>query len=400
MTCSTSCSTRTRSALALAALLVASSCSSPGGTSASAAAGVTQPGMGSVSRIAVFPVDNLTGKLAPVDVVGRALQAILSDRGVQLVGDEEMAAFMRKHRVRYIAGVDSRVARELKEETGAGALLITSLELYQEGDEPRVAMFSRLVSTGERPRILWVDGVGMSGDEFPGLLGIGRIEIADLLLERATECIAGSLVETLPHVTELRDSGAREGANDCGPRGKVDFRMEDETVRRRYRPEMVYRSPAIDPDRRYTVAIVPFVNLSDRKDAGEIIATHFVDQMSRNGMLRVVEPGIVREQLLKYRIIMQAGPSFENAKVLADDESAGVDLVFSGSVFDYQDGIGVPKVDFSVTLIEKDGLRVVWSSRSHATGEDGVFFFGQTRVRTAHRLAAELARGTVEVLSR
>jgi hypothetical protein len=100
--------------------------------------------------------------------------------------------------------------------------------------------------------------------------------------------------------------------------------------------------------------------------------------------------------LLARRIIMEAGPSLENAEALSGRESLGADLVFSGSVFDYQDAVGVPKVDFSATLIQKGSSRVVWSANSHSTGEDGVFFFGQGEIHTAHRLASDMARGAIE----
>jgi TolB-like protein len=147
------------------------------------------------------------------------------------------------------------------------------------------------------------------------------------------------------------------------------------------------------------MAVIPFLNLSQRKNAGRILELHFVNQLFRNDSLSIVEPGLVREELLEHRVVMAAGPSLENAEVLSNDESLGVDLVLSGVVFDYQDAFGIPKVDFSVTMIEKESRRVVWSSRSHGTGEDGVLFFDLGMVHTAHQLASEMARGTSEALS-
>ena len=97
---------------------------------------------------------------------------------------------------------------------------------------------------------------------------------------------------------------------------------------------------------------------------------------------------------------MEAGPSLANAGLLFSERSLGVDLVCSGTVFDYQDAAGVPKVDFSVKIFERNSRKVVWSSRSYGNGGDGVFFFDLGRVRTAHRLASDLAGGTLEVLGR
>ena len=69
---------------------------------------------------------------------------------------------MLKHRLRYVAGIDRATARELKWETGAGALLITVLELYSEELPPKISLASRLVSTGSDPTILWMDGIRVS----------------------------------------------------------------------------------------------------------------------------------------------------------------------------------------------------------------------------------------------
>ena len=144
------------------------------------------------------------------------------------------------------------------------------------------------------------------------------------------------------------------------------------------------------------MAIIPFLNLSDRNNAGKIVALHFVKHLIHGDTFAVVEPGLLREQLLKYRVVMQAGPSLANVDLISSEDAIGVDLVFSGTVFDYQDAFGVPKVDFSVKVIDAASRKTIWSSRSHNTGGDGVYFFDVGRVHTAHHLASEMAWGTFE----
>ena len=148
------------------------------------------------------------------------------------------------------------------------------------------------------------------------------------------------------------------------------------------------------------MAIIPFLNLSDRNNAGKIAALHFVKHLIHSDTFAVVEPGLLREQLLRFRMIMQAGPSLANVDLISSKGALGVDLVFSGIVFDYQDGFGIPKADFSVKVIEATSRKTVWSSRSHNTGGDGVYFFDVGRVHTAHHLASEMAWGTFEMLAR
>jgi hypothetical protein len=70
--------------------------------------------------------------------------------------------------------------------------------------------------------------------------------------------------------------------------------------------------------------------------------------------------------------------------------------VIFGEVSEYLEvawGGMVPEVEFSVRAIDTASRRLIWSSSSHARGDDGVIFFDVGRIPTAHRLASELARG-------
>ena len=107
----------------------------------------------------------------------------------------------------------------------------------------------------------------------------------------------------------------------------------------------------------------------------------------------------MRETLLRYRMIMQTGPSMASSDVLQDKDILGADLIVSGKVFDYQGEFGESKVDFSVQVF--DGLKreVVWASRSYATGYQGVYFFDWGSVPSAHGLASRMTQAVVGLLT-
>jgi hypothetical protein len=146
------------------------------------------------------------------------------------------------------------------------------------------------------------------------------------------------------------------------------------------------------------VAVVPFLNVEARKYAGEVVALHFVKQLSRYENLRVVEPGLVRDTLLKYRMIMESGPSLASSDILADKNILGADLVLSGKVFDYQGAQGMSKVDFSVQAFDGPKREVIWTSRSYAAGNDGVYFFDAGSVPSAHGLTTRMSKAVVDML--
>ncbi|OGP95342.1 MAG: hypothetical protein A2157_10220 [Deltaproteobacteria bacterium RBG_16_47_11] len=323
-------------------------------------------------RIAIFPVENLSGTVAPLKEIRQALTEKLSKQGFQVLGEENLEKFMAKHRIRYVAGLDREIARAFKEEIGIEGVLITSLEFYSETNPPKVALTSRLISTGEAPSILWIDGIGLAGDDSPGILGLGLIEDPKALLEKAMKSMTDSLMRYL-----------LTGRNEGDGRG----------AKKKFKPKVAYRSPELDPERKYVVAVLPFFNRSERKYAGEILVLHFIRELRRFNNFDVIEPGILRQELLGLRVIMEDGVSLANADAIFS--TLNPDVILSGKVIDYQDYQGVwgkPKVDFFTLFIERKSREIVWNSSSYNEGDEGVFFFDRGRVNTAYVMASQMVK--------
>ncbi len=338
-----------------------------------------EPAPGGKLRIAVFPVENLAGKVIPSREIRTLLIERLKGHGISILDDASLDAVITKNRIRYTAGVDRGIAKALKEDAGVEAILIPSVELYDELAPPKVAMFCRLVSTGDNPVVLWIEGTGMAGDDSPGILELGLIENPWALLTKAVESLARSL--------------AQHGAESAeGSPGR--------SVPRKFRPKIVYRSALLDRD-KYSIAVVPFFNKSGRKYAGEIVALHMIRDLMAFQNFEVIEPGIVRQELLTFRIIMRDGVSLPDTETILNAVNA--DLVLNGEVLDYQDYsgyLGYPKVDFSVLFIERKTRKVVYSSYSDNQGTDGVYFFDWGKVNTAHAMASQMARAIGERMLR
>jgi TolB-like protein len=361
---------------------------------------VVVPPVDKSAMIAVLPLENLSGGRAPLETIRGLLRSKLIENGFRLLDDDALGEFMERHRVRNTGGLNAAVSRAIHEETGADAYLVTSLEAHRDSEPAIVSLISRLVQDGERSRIVWMDGVSLSAGSHPGILELSAIEDPDILLDQATRCLADSLGRSLREAGEPIPAEPANTYYGCNPRADVVALSSDRRGRARHRPRIIFRSPAIRSDRRYSVAVIPFLNLSHRNHAGKITALHFIRHLIRSTQFAVVDPGLLREQLLKYRVIMEAGPSLANAEIISSDISLGVDLVFSGTVFDYQDMAGIPKVEFSLKIIDGRSRQLVWSSRSHNDGQEGVVFFDVGRIYTAHQLASDMAWGTFEALTR
>jgi hypothetical protein len=163
------------------------------------------PQSGTNPKIAVFPIENLSGTVAPLREIRQIFVEGLKKQGIAVLEDDTFEKFMAKHRIRYTGGLDEDTARSFKKEVGTQGVLIISLESYSETNPPKISLLSRLVSTGDPPAILWMEGVSLAGDDSPGILGVGLLEDPGALREKALKSVLGSLVRYLSTGTEGKE---------------------------------------------------------------------------------------------------------------------------------------------------------------------------------------------------
>jgi hypothetical protein len=336
-------------------------------------------------RIAVLPLTNRSARGAPLSEIRASLERRLVDRGFGLLGDEELAEFMRRHRMRYTAGLSREMARVLGLETGAWAALITTLDLYDERVPPKMALTSRLVSTEEPPRILWMDSAVRVGDDARGAFDLGLISDLEVLSEIVISDIAAAVPQALP-------DPSTEATRPIAPSRKTRWR---------FRPRYHYASPdfPIVRDGATRIAVLPFSNDTAARHAGEILTDQLVRHLVEVGA-DVVEPGVVRQVMLEARQLYRQGPSVPETDLLRLHLRA--DAVVFGEVSRYEEELGMKaaRVEFLVRAIDTESRQLIWASNSHAGGRRGVWFFDVGRVHAAQGLASEMARALVGTVLR
>jgi TolB-like protein len=324
------------------------------------------------AAVAVFPIENLSGGAIAAGEIRTFLAGTLAADGVRVLDDAVLEQFFERHRVRDTSGIDAPTAEALRAETGVQGILVASVEQAGTSLPPKFAVVARLVALDAAPAVVWADDVAMSGDDAPGLFDLGLVSDYDTLQSRGLARLGGSL-------------GAYVKTGQApAPRADAKFR-----------PGAVYRGLALDPKRTYSVAVMPFVNLTDRGGAGEILALLFVRHLSAFAGLQVLDPGVVRRQLLDARIILEGGLSFSDADTVG--ALSGADFVIGGRVLRYDGSAGYGsdvRVEFSTVLIERSSRRVVWSSDSHNDAREDVGLFGRGASKTAHVMATQMVRLT------
>ena len=333
--------------------------------------------VGEKPLVAVMPAQNLAGVALPVKEFRKSFVDAMKSKGLDVLGEEAQENFMEKHRVRYTGGLNPQLGEVFLEEAGARAVLFLSVELYDDTVPPKIALMARLVSTGRKAAVLWMDSAAISGNDAPGFLLLGLVNDPRVLWEKARDRVVSSLTAYLS--------------------GKTPWELRK--AEKKYRPKsfLGVRPKPPDVKETFSVAVLPFRNESTRKNAGEILALLFVMELSKRGDIDVVEPGEVIQTLLQSRTIMEGGLSLPQADILKT--ALGVDLVLTGIVMEYQDYIGdfgYPKVEFSTRVFDMKTHQIVWSSSSYNQGNDGVFFFNQGKVNTAHGMASGMVRSVVE----
>lgn len=380
-------------------------------------------------RIAVLPVENLSGGVAPLRDLRSGLIEQLARQGIEVVDDGTLESVVKKHRIRYIGGLSVEMAKGFREDAAVDAVLVTSLETYFDGGPPKIALLCRLVATTELPAIVWMESVGLAGDDSPGFLGLGLIEDERVLWEKALRIIARSLTKRLasgPEIKAVQPVAAEPEPPIEIPFGSVwtpratkrpeepqlpdaaflekFFKEGDEVAvqgPRRLRPRISYRTPFRKEGAPLSVAVMPFVNWSQKQDAGVLVSLHLVRRLAGEEGFAVLEPGVVRSHLLQRRIILREGVSLPDVDLIGN--SMDVDLLVIGKVITYEEPrglLGTPRVNFSIVVIERATRKIVWAANSYNNGDDGVFFFEAGRFYMANTLASAMAGVVAEQLGR
>jgi hypothetical protein len=365
-----------RSALLMAMAILALA----GAAGESAARAATEPSRHfETLRLAILPIDNMTGRAIPLEDLRGGIADRLAARGIALLDPDELGTVLSAGRVRWVGGVSADTGRTLWERHRVNAVLVTSLDMYEDDSPPRLGLTARLVEAGpEGVRVRWATGFALAGEEQPGLLALKFVDDPAVLTEMALDRLAGELVTFL---TTGEIPQVRRGAQ------------------RRFRPRAVHVAPEAPRwgQEPFRVAVLPFSNDSTRRQAGEILAYRLLAAIVGVPQVTIVEPGEVRRVLLETRLIQEGGLTYAQAELLRG--LLDVDLVITGTVFDYSDpGIytEAPMVGFTTTVIDARRRQVASVAFSHGTGRDGVNFFNLGQIRTADRLADELVRGVVD----
>jgi hypothetical protein len=136
-------------------------------------------------KIAFFPLENISGKNeVPEDIVIRIAEDLYKCHGFEIISPPDLKDFLLKNRVRRLGSITEAQAKGLKRAFGADAVIITWVDLYEKGDNPKIGIGIRFIET-ETATVIWSDYVSLTGEDFSSWLGLGKITSIDPLTSKA-----------------------------------------------------------------------------------------------------------------------------------------------------------------------------------------------------------------------
>ncbi len=149
------------------------------------------------------------------------------------------------------------------------------------------------------------------------------------------------------------------------------------------------------------IGVLPFVNESGKRGAGEIVANIFISVIFKSGIFDVEERGNIERFLLNEKVKNVNAMDIEQIKRLG--ERLNIDAVFVGTVEEFSgsdkgDRSTTPVVGIRVRLIDIKTGKIVWMVRHKRRGEDYVTAFGFGRIRSISALTKRIVSEIIETI--
>jgi hypothetical protein len=313
-----------------------------------------------------LPFVNFTEEPEAVEVLMPLVEGQLRERGFDLVMGEPMEDFLWRHRVRRTDMVSAKFATLIAEELQVQGVLVGMITLYRPGDVPQVGLVTRLVAVPEAT-ILWSSDLSLSGDDYTGVLALGTVKDIGVLADRLVDKIYSSL----------------------RPVRAVQLSPPPETPRfyelKTKKPSEVlaYLNPTADFYGLESVGVIPFRNESERRGAGDIVSTVFVSRLHNTGLFKVIEPGLIREQFLRFRV--RARGEVDRLGLRPLNRNIQAQGYITGTVVTYDEGIlgrleAPPEVAIAARLLRAEDDIIVWSMHNRLRGDDYNLFLDFGRI--------------------
>ncbi|MBI4843222.1 MAG: DUF799 family lipoprotein [Nitrospirae bacterium] len=303
-------------------------------------------------KIIIFPFDNYSDKVEAADIVMPVLVDSFINRGYKVIDEKLLYDFLCKEKVRETGYISRDLARKLRDKFGVDFILVGAIIRFANIDVPDLGLTARLVDASNG-NILWADYSSAAGDDFTAVLGLGNVREIEMLVSMVINNLLASF--------------------SLEPFGK-------------------------HAESAYKIAVMPFQNDSENKDAGMIASQFFIVSLFKSKSFIPVEYGEIKTNIFDLKLRTKGELDYRSVSELM--ERLNVDGFVIGTVELYSEGqrlLSPPAAAVTARLLNARNSRMLWYNRYQMTGDDDVIIYDWRRLRSvdkvANRIISKLVNG-------
>ena len=147
------------------------------------------------------------------------------------------------------------------------------------------------------------------------------------------------------------------------------------------------------------VGVLPFMNESGRRGAGEIVTNIFIAMIFKDGIFQVEERGNIEKFLIRNKLKALKKVDMKQLKKLG--ERLNLDAVFIGTVEEFSGGdqgrsLRTPAVSIRIRLVNVKTGKILWMVHHRKTGDDYIKVFEIGKIRSVSSLTKIVLSETID----
>ena len=156
-----------------------------------------------IKKIAVMPLESITVEFLTFDFTRLITDRLVNDN-FSVISQDILEGFLVVKRVRRTDFLDRATIREMGTYLDADVLLVASVDVLSDGENPRIAISANMIDCVDSS-VIWANSISYTGEDFAVLLGLGKI----VSLRKLVDVALTDLLKGVPAEVGVRDAFAR-----------------------------------------------------------------------------------------------------------------------------------------------------------------------------------------------
>lgn len=299
----------------------------------------------STNTIAILPFENFTDDPEALLKIMPVIKERLIKEGFKIITQGSINAFLCSKKVRGHSFITNKLIKEAGEVLGARLFLTGAVIKFNDTDNPALGLILKLIDS-KTGRLIWADYHSSTGEDFRGLLMLGKIQSIDELIQVVVDRLFNSLDK------DILDSQSQ---------------------------------------RRLRVAVLPFKNVSKYPEAGMIVTELFTVSLFKSGRFEPVISGDIKTLTINLKIRHRGEINYKGLNLFA--KTLNVSAVITGTVLEFTEPAGgslPPVASISARVLDPVEGKIIWYDHMRLDGDEKILAFDWGKMRSVDMVAGTI----------